>query len=106
MLCHGWKRLLNHKQTCASMKRLICSALMPLSVASDLQLDPNAMAPDTDNINMRVLLWNVEGAKAMYNTTPHDCSRFDVLAFTETYEIMPIRVCMIIYCIYSITHII
>ena len=39
--------------------------LMSLSFASDLQLNPNAMAPDTANRNMKVLLWNVEGTNAM-----------------------------------------
>ena len=43
---------------------------MPLSLASDLQLNPNAMAPDNDNSNMKVLLWNVEDAKALYNILP------------------------------------
>ena len=36
---------------------------------------------------MKVLLWNVEGAKAMFNSTSHDLSCFDVLAFTETLSI-------------------
>ena len=61
--------------------------------------------PDTANRNMKVLLWNVEGAKAMYNTTSHDFSSVDVLAFAETCEIMTLRVCKIIYCTYSFTHI-
>ena len=30
--------------------------------------------------------------------TSHDFPSFDVIAFTETCEIMPIRVCKIIYC--------
>ena len=49
------------------MKRPINRALMPLSISSDLQLKPIAMAPDNDNSNMTVLLWNVEDAKALYN---------------------------------------
>ena len=36
---------------------------------------------------MKVLLWNVEGAKSMFNSTSHDFSCFDVLAFTETLSI-------------------
>ncbi len=49
------------------MKRPINRASMPLSLASDLQLNTIAMAPDNDNINMKVLLLNVEDAKALYN---------------------------------------
>ena len=73
---------------CAGMKRLIDRALMPLSLASDLPSNPKANAPDTANINcMKVLLWNVEGAKSMFNSTSHDFSCFEVLAFTETLSI-------------------
>ena len=49
------------------MKRPINRALMSLSLASDLQLNRNAMAPDNDNSNMKILLWNVKDAKALYN---------------------------------------
>ena len=56
---------------------------MPLSLASDLQLNPNAMAPDNDNSNMKVLLWNVEDATLGF-VTSHDFPSFDVIAFTET----------------------
>ena len=52
------KRILNHKWSCVCMKRLINRALMPLSLASDLRLNPNAMTTDNDNRNMKVLLWN------------------------------------------------
>ena len=59
MLSHTYKkRILNHKQSCVGMKRLINRVLMPLSLASDLQLNPNAMTTDNDNSNMKVLLWN------------------------------------------------
>ena len=65
------------------------------SLASDLQLNPNAMFPDNDNSNMKVLLWNVEDAS-------HDFPSFDVIAFNETCELMCVYkwgyVCKIIYC--------
>ena len=69
MLCHGCKFYAIHipirNGFSTGVKRLINRALMPLSLASDLQLNPDAMAPD--NSNMKVLLWNAEDAKALYN---------------------------------------
>ena len=72
-------------------KKKFLLAYLSQSLASDLQLNPNAMVPDNDNSNMKVLLWNVEDAS-------HDFPSFHVIAFTETCELMPIRVCKIIYC--------
>ena len=43
--------------------------------------------PHQEYHSMKVLLWNVEGAKSMNNSTSHDFSCFDVLAFTEMLSI-------------------